>query len=35
LLSIHDSRVPTKLKLLNFAHLFAGCRVQILAKMKN
>jgi hypothetical protein len=26
--------VPTKLKLLNFAHLFADCRVQILAKMK-
>jgi len=35
LLSIHDSRVPTKLKLLNFAPLFADCRVQILAKMKN
>jgi len=34
LLSIHDSRVPTKLELLNFAHLFADCRVQILAKMK-
>jgi hypothetical protein len=34
-LSIHDFRVPTKLKLLNFAHTFADCRVQILAKMKN